>query len=219
MEQHQELADEYILRFGKITQYRTQVWKLLCREFFQQFIDQDSTVLDLGCGWGEFINAIAARHKFGMDLNPDSPNHLKSDVKFVHHDCSKEWPLADGTFDAVFSSNFFEHLPSKSALATAISEGARVLKPGGKLMCMGPNVRFVKSQYWDFYDHHLPLSDRSLVEIIRLAGLSPIIVLPRFLPYTMAQGWRPPMYLISWYLRFPIFWNFLGKQFLVVAKK
>jgi SAM-dependent methyltransferase len=154
-----------------------------------------------------------------MDLNPDSPNHLESDVKFVHHDCSKEWPFVDGTFDAVFTSNFFEHLPTKSALATAISEAARVLKVDGKAYLHGLNIPFVKSQYWDFYDHHLPLSDRSLVEVIRLAGFSPIIVLPRFLPYTMALGWRPPISLISWYLRFPIFWNFLGKQFLVIAKK
>ena len=154
-----------------------------------------------------------------MDLNPDSPNHLESDVKFVHHDCSKEWPFADETFDAIFSSNLFEHLPSKSALTSAVLQAARSLKSGGKLICIGPNVRFVKSLYWDFYDHHLPLSDRSLVEIIRLGGLSPIVVLPRFLPYTMARGWRPPMYFISWYLRLPIFWNFLGKQFLVVAKK
>jgi SAM-dependent methyltransferase len=219
MERHDELADEYQLRFGEITHYRAQVWRILCREFFQKFIDENATILDLGCGWGEFINSIAARNKFGMDLNPDSPNHLESDVKFVHHDCSKEWPFTDSTFDAIFSSNLFEHLPTKSALASAISEAARVLKPGGKLICMGPNVRFVKSLYWDFYDHHLALSDRSLVEVIRLAGLSPIIVLPRFLPYTMARGWRPPLYLISWYLRFPILWTFAGKQFLLVAKK
>jgi SAM-dependent methyltransferase len=139
MERHDELADEYQLRFGEITHYRAQVWRILCREFFQKFIDENATILDLGCGWGEFINSIAARNKFGMDLNPDSPNHLESEVKFVHHDCSKEWPFADGTFDAIFSSNLFEHLPTKSALASAISEAARVLKPGGKLICMGPN--------------------------------------------------------------------------------
>ena len=53
----------------------------------------DAMVLDLGCGWGEFINQIDARSKYGMDLNPDTREFLSDDVTFLHQDCSREWVL------------------------------------------------------------------------------------------------------------------------------
>ena len=48
-------------------------------------------VLDLGCGYGEFINQVRARRKIAMDLNPDAPSHLAPGVEFLHQDCSVRW--------------------------------------------------------------------------------------------------------------------------------
>ena len=39
-------------------------------------VPMGATVLDLACGYGEFINTVRCRQKFGMDLNPDSPRFL-----------------------------------------------------------------------------------------------------------------------------------------------
>mgnify|MGYP003398647856 CR=1 FL=1 len=50
------------------------------------------TILDLGCGHGEFINTIRCREKFAMDLNPDSPSFLTNEVTFLPQDCSMRWP-------------------------------------------------------------------------------------------------------------------------------
>jgi SAM-dependent methyltransferase len=69
-------------------------------------------VLDLGCGYGEFINNVPAQRKFAMDLNPESRKHLGRDIEFFEQDCSAPWPLADDSLETVFTSNFFEHLPS-----------------------------------------------------------------------------------------------------------
>ena len=96
--------------------YRRRVWSVLTAEYFQQFIAPDDTVLDLGCGWGEFINQIKAGARFGMDLNPDTARRLAPGVVFLHHDCAQPWPLAAESLDTVFTSNFFEHLPDKAAL-------------------------------------------------------------------------------------------------------
>jgi hypothetical protein len=71
--QDRTLALEYELRFARLEDYRARVWVELCNAFFQRFILKDGTILDLGCGWGEFINAIQAGKKYGMDLNPESP--------------------------------------------------------------------------------------------------------------------------------------------------
>ena len=108
-----ELARLYKHRFEPQADYRHRVWQVLIERFFQQFVPQAATLLDLGCGHGEFVNQVKARVRFGMDLNPNSKAHLHPDVRFVHHDCSARWPLDDGQFDVVFTSNFLEHLPDR----------------------------------------------------------------------------------------------------------
>jgi cyclopropane fatty-acyl-phospholipid synthase-like methyltransferase len=77
-----DLPQEYRSRFGEIAEYRAEVWRLLNREYFQHHISTNAIVLDLGCGWGEFINLIEAKKKLAMDLNSDAPKHLASDVEF-----------------------------------------------------------------------------------------------------------------------------------------
>src|SRR5271166_3560014 len=69
-ETEKQLVLEYELRFARLEKYRAKVWAVLCKSFFQRFIKNDNTILDLGCGWGEFINAIQAGKKYAMDLNP-----------------------------------------------------------------------------------------------------------------------------------------------------
>jgi ubiquinone/menaquinone biosynthesis C-methylase UbiE len=105
---------QYELRFSKIQAYRNKVWKVLTKSFFQQYIPVDADMLEIGSGWGEFINNIKGRRRIAMDLNMDARQHLDPSVEFIHQDCSKEWPLPDNSLDIVFTSNFFEHLPSKS---------------------------------------------------------------------------------------------------------
>ena len=119
----------------------------------------------------------------------------------------------------VFTSNFFEHLPDKDALRRTLQEALRCLKPGGRIICLGPNIRFLHGTYWDFWDHFLPLTDRSLVEGLRLCGFAVERVEPRFLPYSMSLGWTPPIAFLRLYLRCPAAWRWFGKQFLVVARK
>lgn len=48
-------------RFGKTAAYRNRVWQVLTRSFFPRWIAPAAVVLDLGCGYGGFINNIAAR--------------------------------------------------------------------------------------------------------------------------------------------------------------
>ena len=64
--------------------------------------------------------------------------------------------------DVVFVSNFFEHLDSKNELIDTLKEIHRVLKPGGKVMILQPNIRLVGDSYWDYVDHTLPLTDKKL---------------------------------------------------------
>ena len=209
----------YENRFGASADYRDRVWKILCRNFFQRYVPEDARILDVGAGWGEFINNVVAGQRMAMDLNPAVAERLESGVAFIQQDCCEPWALESGSLDVVFSSNFFEHLASKSALESTVSEACRCLKPGGAIMCLGPNIRYVGDRYWDFWDHHIPISDSSLAELLSLAGFTICEQIPRFLPFSMSTGFQPPLVLVALYLRCPMIWRIFGKQFLLVASR
>ena len=82
-----------------------------------------------------------------------------------------------------------------------------------------PNIRFLYDKYWDFWDHHIPISDRSLEEVLKIVGFKIIINKPKFLPYTMSGGIKYPLVFLKIYLRLKFIWNIFGKQFLIIAEK
>lgn len=215
----EDLRRIYSARFQANLNYRNQVWQILTGQFFQQFIGQDDGVLDLGCGYGEFIRNIRCGKKWAMDLNPMAPTYLGEGITFLEQDCAARWPLADGALDTVFTSNFFEHLPDKAALGRTLDEIRRCLAPGGKLIAMGPNIRFLPGSYWDFWDHYIALTDRSLGEALTTRGFDIARSEDRFLPYTMAAGPEYPLLFLRAYLRLRPAWKFFGRQFLLVATK
>jgi hypothetical protein len=84
---------------------------------------------------------------------------------------------------------------------------------------MGPNIRFLAENYWDFFDHYLPLSDRSLVEVLTKVGFRTERCLSKFMPYTAVGRAQYPAVAIKAYLTLPLAWRIFGKQFLVVAQR
>lgn len=220
MEQKQEkLMEQYHRRFAALEEYRNKVWGILCTEFFSRYIPRDAKILELGSGWGEFINNIEAAEKYAMDLNPATAERLSTDVTCIRQDCSQHWDLESDSFDIIFTSNFLEHLQDKESIERTISEAERCLKEDGLIICMSPNIKYVHGAYWDFWDHLIPLTEMSCAEILTMCGFSVELCIPRFLPYSMSQGRRPNLYLLSLYLRLPFLWPLLGKQFLVIGRK
>ena len=199
--------------------YRVRLWRTLVASFFQPMIPPGAAVLDLGCGYGEFINHVRCGPRFAMDLNPKAAEHLDPAVKFLFQDCSLRWDLPDQSLDVGFTSNFFEHLPDKLALKLTLLEAARCLKPGGQLIALGPNIKFVQGAYWDFWDHFLSLTELSLSEALDNNGYRVERAVPRFLPYTTINQPAYPMAFVRLYLRLPLLWPWFGRQFLVVARR
>lgn len=215
-----DLASIYRERFANTgLEKRQRVWRILCNDFFSKIIKPTDTVLDLACGYGEFINNIKAGRKFAVDLNPDSPAHLAADVSFASASANDLFFIPDNTLDVAFTSNFLEHLPDKAACNAVLKEVLRKLKPGGRFIILGPNIRYAYKEYWDYYDHYLPLSHLSLSEGLLINGYELERVIDRFLPYTMNNSTPTHDLLIRAYLALPFAWKIMGKQFLVVARK
>lgn len=213
------VKDIYTDRFDKNKDQRDVLWKILCKDYFQKFIKKDETVLDLAAGYCEFINNIETKNKIAVDLNPRTKKMATKGVK-VYEALSTSLPKSlTGKVDTVFTSNFFEHLDNKDELMKTLSESNRVLKKGGKIMVLQPNIKLVGGQYWDFVDHTLPITEKSLAEALELNGFKVTYQKTRFLPYTASNGKPIIPALIKLYLRLPPAQYFLGKQTFMIAKK
>ena len=89
----EDLRRIYGARFSSNLEYRKEVWSVLVGDWFGKFVKPADAVLDLGCGYGEFINNVSCGQKFAMDLNPDAPQFLSRDVQFLRQDCAARWEL------------------------------------------------------------------------------------------------------------------------------
>jgi SAM-dependent methyltransferase len=214
-----ELQRLYAQRFAGRSAYRNKVWGVLIDRYFARWLLASATVLDLGCGHCEFINNVRSETRFGMDLNPDTIQQAASGVQILAQNCSQPWAVSDASLDVVFTSNFFEHLYTKRDLRDTLIQAWRCLRPGGRIIAVGPNIRYLPGEYWDFYDHYLPLTELSLGEVMTETGFTLEEQIPRFLPFTMSHGGQTPLWMLRLYLKLPFAWPLFGKQFLIVARK
>jgi SAM-dependent methyltransferase len=198
---------------------KDEIWKLLCHEYFVRWIKPTDTVMDLAAGYCEFINNIRCGKKIALDLNPDTAQFKNSDVELIVNDCTTMPDIESNSIDVIFTSSFFEHLPSKEVLLRTLGQCYRALRPGGRLIVLMPNIRFCYDVYWDFFDHLLPVSDRALDEGMRAIGFKMDVVYPQFVPYSTKSRLPRAIFLIRWYLKIPLLWKIFGKQMLIVARK
>ncbi len=109
-------------------------------------ITSQDRVLDLGCGIGNILIALAERIDFaepvhGVDVSPDL-------IRIGEHEIARagrqdriklqvaaatRLPFDDGAFDVVLTSHVLKHLDD-AALLASFREVARVLAPGGRFL-------------------------------------------------------------------------------------
>jgi len=161
----ENLKQVYQKRFDNEIVFRQKMWKILCNNFFQKYIPKTSIVLDIACGYCEFLNNINAKKKIGIDLNPDSKLYANSDVEIINGETNNMQSITEENIDVVFVSNFFEHITKEKIIET-IKEIRRVLKKNGRLLILQPNIRYCYKDYWMFFDHITPIDDRALIEVL-----------------------------------------------------
>lgn len=207
------------VRFGEREQkIKEGVWREIGR-YLQRYIPPGAVVMDLAADRGHFIRHIQAREKWASDLR-DTAQHMPSDVRFVQ---ANGLALADhlesGYFDVIFMSNYLEHLESPDAVVEQLRVVYRLLRPGGRVIVLQPNIRLVGSGYWDFIDHRVALTERSLIEAASLAGFRTAALITRFLPYSVKGRLPTHPIFVRAYLAFPPAWWLMGRQTLYVGER
>jgi ubiquinone/menaquinone biosynthesis C-methylase UbiE len=210
----------YQARFDPATiAAKRKLWNVLVEQFLYRYVPTDAAVADIGGGYCEFINAVRCQKKYVVDLNPDVKSYADPDVEIIMSDASEISALPDASLDVAFASNFFEHLPSKEVLFEVLAEIRRVLKGGGKLLIIQPNIKYAYREYWDFIDHHLPLTENSLGEALIATGYQVAECVPRFLPFSVSSSPSRSIRLLKLYLKMPLAWKLFGKQTFMVGVK
>src|SRR5262245_10050766 len=98
---------------------RDVLWETLWRAFFRHRVPKNSCVLDLGSGYGQFINNVKARRRIAIDHWSDFAAHLDPGVEAITGDLTDLSMIEDGSVDFAFASNIFEHL-TQSQLASTL---------------------------------------------------------------------------------------------------
>jgi ubiquinone/menaquinone biosynthesis C-methylase UbiE len=101
-------------------------------EFVERY-GRDKHVLEVGCGTGlvlERIKTFAAAAK-GIDLSPGMLEKARARGLDVLEASATELPFEDNSFDVSCSFKVLAHIP---AINMALSEMARVTRPGGTLI-------------------------------------------------------------------------------------
>ncbi|MFN6943737.1 MAG: class I SAM-dependent methyltransferase [Cytophagaceae bacterium] len=102
-----------------------------------RIIDENSYVLDVGCGTGRWTRYISDKVGFVEAIDPSSAvvqaSHMLKDKKNVRITQAEvdHIPFEDGSFDLVFSLGVLHHIPDTKA---GIKKCVEKVKPGGRFM-------------------------------------------------------------------------------------
>jgi ubiquinone/menaquinone biosynthesis C-methylase UbiE len=191
------------------------LWQTLVRHYFQAQIPNESCVLELGAGYGNFINNVRARRRIAQDQWQEFPNYLDAGVESHVGPVDELSFLDDHSVDFVFASNLFEHV-SQAQFAAVLEQLRRKLKPTGTITLLQPNYRYAFRDYFDDYTHITVYSHLSLCDFLQANSYEVVNCKPRFLPLTLKSRLKVSPALIRLYLMSPL--KPLGKQMLIRAR-
>lgn len=112
-------------------------------------VDENTRVLDFGCGWGRhmhyFWQIVKAENLYGTDIDPNLVelcSQLFPSGNFVQNFVKKPMPLEKDFFDIVWSYSVFSHL-NEDAHMICMRDICRVLRPGGMFIGTTEGANFI----------------------------------------------------------------------------
>ena len=183
--------------------------------YFQRWIRAEDCVLELGAGYGHFINNVKARRRIALDVWPEMPSFLQPGVESHVGSATDLSFVENESVDFAFASNLFEHL-TQSELARVLNQLKMKLTKGGLLCLLQPNYRYAYREYFDDYTHVSVYSHITMCDFLRSSEYEIVESNPRFMPLTIKSNFNVSSGLIWLYLKSPL--KPLGKQMLIITR-
>ncbi len=153
------------------------------RKLLQQAtIGPQDRILDVGCGTGTFAVLIKTQHPgvelAGLDPDPKALARARRKAEragisaVFDEGFSRELPYADASFDHVFSSLMFHHVPADEKIET-LREIRRVLKPGRSLHLLdfgGPDASGLRGWFLKTNKHTRDNFGPAIPTLMKQAG-------------------------------------------------
>ncbi|MBW3607832.1 MAG: class I SAM-dependent methyltransferase [Actinobacteria bacterium] len=156
--------------------------------------------LSVGCGWhpGRHLLPKPAWRLVAADIDPERPRHAVAAGEAdegVHGAAGKLDELPDGSFDVVLHRLVLHHVVYAAPLEPVVAEAHRLLRPGGALVAIEPNVLHPVGAGLALANRaglgvrvhgtpdDIPLSPRRLAAAARAAGLTPQL-------HAVSYSWR-----------------------------
>ena len=107
-------------------------------------------ILDNGCGLGTYLQALApfSAQRFGLEVESDRARQALPTATGIVQAVGESLPFADDSFDCVLSNEVIEHVLDDRQ---ALSEMARVTRPGGRVVIFCPNRWYPVEQHGIFW--------------------------------------------------------------------
>lgn len=106
-------------------------------EIVRRVMSGRTRVLELGSGSNALLDEVGPPGSVACDLSIDMLQQRKAIARTAAVvGAGEQLPFRDGAFDGMYSINVIEHVADVEAV---ITEGARVLRPGGVLAAVTPN--------------------------------------------------------------------------------
>jgi SAM-dependent methyltransferase len=173
-------------------------------------------ILDLGAGYGDFINGAEGGDKWAVDAWANFTQHLSPGVKGLVADIRRPISgLPEKHFDLCFTSNVLEHFSIEEG-EMVLEQVKKALRPGGYFVALQPNFPFCVKTYFDDYTHRTIFTHESLANFLSAKGFKVALVRPRYLPFSFKSRLPRSVLLAKLYLSLP--WRPMGAQMLVAAR-
>jgi ubiquinone/menaquinone biosynthesis C-methylase UbiE len=133
IENYDEMAED--IRPWKHSRFETSIISNCCDIAIQNFgFTEEAHVIDIGCGWGEIINALPFENKYGLDISFVRLYEVdKSTIRIRAY--AESIPFPSNCFNIIICSDILEHVLNAENF---IYEADRILLVGGLFLLAVP---------------------------------------------------------------------------------